>query len=462
MDSPPEEELHSFKCQAHDLLARASSLLAAVDKAVQAAPRGGKGSRVEGLGKYRAVIKSEERFLRKLVDNPSTIRGPHVCCSNVPYLAAVWHLICTEPGVTNVYRTFNYAETAGQKRREAVRVDVVAGNGRRWVKVKASALKSFNNDLNEAEGLSEDSDDDSGDLSSRDESMEVDIPIYAQARVLMKAAEQNLYQFDPPTIVMKFLGNEEVDARILETLQSMGVVIERGRENAHAGKDLQIPLMPISIQHDHCLESVNLDVTTLIALVADIAHEKVPNEALDTVPLQLQASQEKAEPLLPILDRLLHGRKMHATQTALRKFVDILYQLGGPTECERARNLIAPGAHADEYMAELDPQRALHDYPARPIADTWKFGPVVIVPDEPSERFTTLLPAAGDKGRKFQQHHLAVFGTADRHRWTTVTANAWIERALVDVGLGGLSIFSHDPRSLVERRVKRYERNGGA
>ncbi|KAI8594140.1 hypothetical protein BDZ88DRAFT_10601 [Geranomyces variabilis] len=467
MGTPAADELHSLACHAKDLLARAQALLAAIDGLKAAGDKARADAPIEGLAKYRAVVKSEERFLQKLVDNPTTIRGPHVSCSNVPYLAAVWHLICTEPGVTNVYRTFNYAETAGEKRRAGVRVDVVAGSGRSWIKVKASSLKGFNNDLNEAEGLYDDSDedDDSGNRPSTDEFAQADIPIYAQARQLLKAAEQNLHHFERPAIVMKFLGDEEVDTRILETLQSMGIIIESGQERKLRETDRLLTNIPPVLLPDPCTNisaSVNLDVTTLIALVADIAHEKVPSGALDIVPLQLQAEQEKSDPFLPAVYALLAGREVFTTRTALRKFVEILCQLGGPTECERARGLIAAGPHADDFMAELNPQHALHDYPARPIPPIQRpFARVSVVPDQPSERFSALLHATGAKGRKFQHHHLAVFGTADRRRATTVTANAWIERALVDVGLGGLSIWPHNPRSLVEQRVRRYKARVG-
>ncbi|TPX59939.1 hypothetical protein PhCBS80983_g02129 [Powellomyces hirtus] len=474
---------------ASKLLACAQSLISNIDVLISKTSTTGRkqvkrplaaGERnIEGLPKFKTVVKAEEAFLKKLVTNPSTIRGPHVSCSNIPYLSAVFQLACTEEDVTHVFRTFSYSQGGECER---VRVDVVAGHGRRWIKVKASALKGFKNELNDYDEDFDESDDKSGEdctnSNSDEEATGPEIPIYTQAKILLRAAEQNLVHYERPTIEMKFLGADEVDLRILHTLRSMGIVVEARTETK---EEIIVSVQPESpaeskvlnsgdrlTVHPNISDDLNLDVTTLITLVTDITHKlnTIPHGALDVPPLQLQQSQEKVDPILPVLHSLLLGRKLFTTRSALRKFLDIVKLLGGPTEWLRARGLIAPGPEADDWLAELDDNelQRQRDVDIRTFNAPFipPYGRIAVVPDQPSDRFLSMLDKNQDGdtpslvSKKFQYHHVAVFGTGDKLRATTVTANSWMERALAHQGLRGISLWVHEPRSLVELRVTKF------
>ncbi|KND03493.1 uncharacterized protein SPPG_00977 [Spizellomyces punctatus DAOM BR117] len=487
--------------QACALHARSQSLLADIDEIISQADTVGATARstlAGGLHKLRSVTRAENKFLEKLVSTPTSIRPAHTSCSNIPYLSAVFRLVRTEPGVTHVFHTFNYAHEPGGPRRESIRVDIVAQKGQQWIKVKASALKGFQNDLcdeeeeesEEEENSTPSSNDDSNKTLQANGRTVLDgfspptLPIYQQAKRLLMAAEQNSLHYQTPTVVMKFVGKEEVDMRVQDTLRSMGILVEIHGDNANIdpkelGKtynDSQIrngPPDPSSTNrgppsfnneasvsrlqtdatlHPGIADTLNLDVTTLIALVTDITHrlDTIPVAAFDIPSLQLQASQETRRPLLPTLRDMFHTRYLVTTSTALRKFVDILKVLGGPTEQLRAKNLIIPGELATDVMAELE------DYGSNTAAeDDASDVRVHVIEDSASERFVHLVGARGTTG-KIQKHHVAVFGTGDRLRATTVTANAWVERTLLDAGLGELSLWIHEPRSLVELRVKKY------
>ncbi|KAI8820111.1 uncharacterized protein EV422DRAFT_79243 [Fimicolochytrium jonesii] len=415
---------------------------------------------IEGLTKFRALAKAEERFLSKLVETPSTIRPAHVSCSNIPYLTAILHLITTECGVTHVFRNVPYRGGRAGKKEETARVDVVADWGRRWIKVKASAR--VEGEVGGEDEEDEDTDDgDAGDGDSEDdedarseEETETAPSLYTQVRSLIRARAQHLVHYEPPTVVMKFVGVGEVDERIVAALSDMGAVVEVVPDppDADLWEGDSIPSVTKSTQHPHILPTLNLDVTTLIALTTDLVHTPaIPLPALDIAPLQLQAHQELHTPVLPYLLALFENRKLLTTRTALRKFVDIVKVMAGSCETKRARGLIAPGSFADDIMAELGPSGT------HPPDRVTSLPQVEVIPDTPSPRF----PLPTETNTRLTQQHIAVFGTGDALRATTVTANAWVERALGQVGVGGLSVVVIEPRSLVEVRVAKYiERRG--
>ncbi|KAI9104700.1 hypothetical protein DFS34DRAFT_575757 [Phlyctochytrium arcticum] len=455
----PSEELLE---QATALLNRSQSLLATVDQAINSfAPKNvnkqqRKNSypatpRIDGLHKLRSLVKAEAKFLEKLVLHPDTIRGSHTSCSNIPYLSAVLQLAQTQPEVTQVFQTFHYAvdDHGGLSSRQAVRVDVVAQNGRQWIKVKASSLKGFQQELADDES----SDSESEDLSGHGFENKLTgslatpkLPIYQQAQDLLMAASQNQVHFRVPEIVMTFLGLEEVDPRIIETLRAMGVIVDLRTGEGSDGSDstTQLPAINKSIPpvitddgaNCNITDTLNLDVTTLISLVTDIAHRP------DTIPLEA-----------------LDGRRVVTTETAARKMLDIVNLLGGPTELKRAQRLLVSSWDQNDRWKQ-PPAAALTASEEQPsILSSIGSLRVEVIADNPSERFLNM--ASKTPSGRLKQHHIAVFGTGDRERITTVTANAWIDRSLTDAGLGGLSLWIHEPRSLVEQRVAVYRAETG-
>ena len=162
------------------------------------------------------------------------------------------------------------------------------------------------------------------------------------------------------------------------------------------------------------INKVNLDITTLIALVSSLTNGNCFSKFKDEV-LNLQAEEEQSEPLLPVLNSFLHGKELFVCRTALDDFNKILATIGGKMELERA----------EELMKRLS-----------------------IVEDRPSVRAMQLAGSASIKERS-----KIIFGTGDTLQAVTSTANKSFVRAAHDQGVD-FSVFFHSSRALTEKKEK--------
>lgn len=234
---------------------------------------------------------------------------------------------------------------------------------------------------------------------------------HKQASALLLASKQNEIACKPPKIIYKWTRNTSIDEKIVHAFKSMNIFCEFGLGNVIG----DIEYLPLT-------KTVNLDTTTLIAMVSDLVHrfEDIPKTAFENSHLKEQENNERLTPLLPVLIKLLKDRSLITTKQAYEKFMEIITFIGGQTESKRASDIF------DKNSDSL-----------------WK---VKIVNNEPSEAFLNLQL----KGR-LKKHHVNIFGTADKLKCTTVTANGFL-RCFEDAGLVNLSVFSIEPRSLIEQR----------
>ncbi|GJJ74577.1 hypothetical protein EMPS_06935 [Entomortierella parvispora] len=81
-------------------------------------------------------------------------------------------------------------------------------------------------------------------------------------------------------------------------------------------------------------KTLNLDITTLMALSSFLCHTIRPDPKLfKSPPLILQAQQENDHPLLPLLSKVFEGReRLVMTRVAATRFMSILKIIGGPEE----------------------------------------------------------------------------------------------------------------------------------
>lgn len=465
---------------------------------------------IHGLDKFKSVVKAEAKFLEKvdafsggilrkpnivtlkltlsctnphhqILDSPDTIKKEHVQSSNVFYLDGVRTTIHSSANVVSVFKNFSFtqslAQTANSSRRKwSVKVDVVADGGMRWYKVNARNVRALRHDL---AGFEEDDSDSEQDLESDGINMSnekgnkatdfpsVDtfsldgLPVLRQARDFLAAAQQHPVHFRVPAITFRFnsitRGEDKfVDEYIVRRLEALGVVVEMAREGAFDTTTLSTSALVLP----NLTTTLNLDLTTLIALISQLSHTPFPQPALFTSRecLQIQARQELARPILSHLSRLFQNRMLYTTTSARQKLFSILSVDGG--SCERARALIL---FRDPSTVLTPSDLALWShYPtnAPPLVQT--------LPDSPSVRFQDLLLRrdSGSKraiGAKFNEFHMAIFGTGDAARMTTVTAIMWIERSLSDAGVTGVAIETHESRSLTEKKIGGWEgaANGG-
>ncbi|KAG6857374.1 hypothetical protein H0H87_004735 [Tephrocybe sp. NHM501043] len=97
---------------------------------------------VQGLKKLKDSVKIDLDVLGKFLDDPQSVQLPALS-TNAPYLIAVWHeLLCAPAPVDAVFKMFPLtgpstadSRQRGAQRPPAAKVDIVADNGKRWIRV---------------------------------------------------------------------------------------------------------------------------------------------------------------------------------------------------------------------------------------------------------------------------------------------------------------------------------------
>ncbi|BFZ01152.1 hypothetical protein BsWGS_04191 [Bradybaena similaris] len=167
--------------------------------------------------------------------------------------------------------------------------------------------------------------------------------------------------------------------------------------------------------YGHSVKSVtrvNLDITTLIALVSSVTNGNCNFVFRDKI-LSLQAQEERESPVLPALESYLKGKEVLVCETAVSSFQSILDILGGQAEKRRAADLL---------------QR------------------VRVVKDQPSQRALAL----HCQGR-VKERSKVIFGTGDFLQAVTVSSNMGFVRAARSQGVV-FSVYLHPARALTEEK----------
>ncbi|XP_070561454.1 UPF0415 protein C7orf25 homolog isoform X2 [Ptychodera flava] len=364
---------------------------------------------VEGAPKLRKKVSAELKFLETLRSASLEKQESRLKSSNLSHLEAIIDIAEKYPNVTHLLRPFHYTSEGGQA--ATVVVDIVAGNGKLWVKViarKASALHRV--------WLG---DGDYGDKSVVD-----------QARQYISASQQYLVHFQPPIIEFAFYGG--ITQPIADELRELGVVVKgniidmdaesqassqahhlsEGTERGDGVPSYPVQCSETSIMDVKDCDKLNLDITCLISLVSELTHGGCWYQFQEKV-LTDQAVQERECPLLPRLHDFIAGKRLFACETAVKDFKSILSTLGGPNERARADRLLSN---------------------------------VTVVADNVSERVNRLKESGRIKSRS-----KIIFGSGDSIKAITVTANLHFVRASEDQGVP-FAVFLHDPRALTESK----------
>ncbi|XP_075684694.1 UPF0415 protein C7orf25 homolog [Rhinoderma darwinii] len=377
---------------------------------------------VEGGAKLCSKLRAELKFLQKVEAGKVAIKESHLKSTNLTHLQAIIESAESLEDVVSVLHVFSYSDHIGEK--QTLVVDVVANGGHTWVKAigrKAEALHNIWIGRGQY-----------GDKS-----------IIEQAEDYLQASRQQPVQYSSPHIIFAFYNS--VSNPMAEKLKQMGISVrgdivavhssveivqeendssgsgsddesDDGSELLHIGKvDRENIVASVAFPREIKVEvcnRVNLDITTLITYVSALSHggchfifkEKVLTE---------QATQERQEKVLPLLDSFMEGKELFACECAVRDFQSILETLGGPHEKERAVLLI---------------QR------------------INVVPDQPCERALKLAASS-----KINSRSISIFGTGDALRAITMTANSGFVRAANNQGVK-FSVFIHQPRALTESK----------
>ncbi|KAH8112343.1 hypothetical protein DFH11DRAFT_1744954 [Phellopilus nigrolimitatus] len=290
---------------------------------------------IPGLRIFRENVKHDiEQIDKFLVRHAS--KGVSLSTStfstNAPYLIAVWNELIRAPGpITFVDKTFNEPRARSgtkllshasantfSKKSSGVKVDVVADNGRGWIRVNTIKNSRLLAEFRELDSYLTDSEDEENDCSVDCSALhapeELDNSLLQMGRALATASR--LYptlgsaEGTPPKVTLRLtrllldpeslaalqeLGLKvigplhcsiasnasDTDPRIAQTLRellSTGLEIELGQH------DFKIPAELLSTQSVARYSivpsrQINLDLSVLIALVSDLTHAPLPASA---------------------------------------------------------------------------------------------------------------------------------------------------------------------------------------
>ena len=376
--------------------AKASELLQRIEKL----------SHLNGIRKLKIRVIAENDFLLSLERNCFQASESHLKSSNLSFLEAILTTGEYSKNVMNFLKRFFYSW--GDNQTAEVMVDVVAQGGKLWFKCFARNPYALHRIW---EG--------SGQHGEKD--------VCKLACEYQNAAKQNVVDFVLPKIVFLFAAG--VTKSVVEDLEKMDIRVVGKRMddpcdieettrndsfdlNQWCIKTHLASLKMNDLKHNN---KVNLDVTTLIALVSSVTNTQYYVEFEDEI-LNSQTEQEHIEPLLPILYSFLQGKDLYVCKTALNDFQNILATIGGTKEIERAKEL----------LAKLN-----------------------IVDDCPSEQALQLAGTA-----RINKRSKIIFGSGDTLHATTLTANKSFVRAAHNQGVN-FSVFLHSSRALTEKKEKR-------
>ncbi|KAJ3355137.1 hypothetical protein GGF32_002164 [Allomyces javanicus] len=455
---------------------------------------------VEGLHSLDRTIRAELRFLESLLRNPDRIRESHVTATNVLQLEVVVQALVAEPAPVAVMKTFIYydpcpvcvegdvctcAPETRREREHAVKVDLVADHGAKWLKLRARNERGVEYEfLDDPHYVSESDDSDSDDtdddrepefaeLASASRSIRDHFAHYA------RAAAAHPVHYAPPRVVIRFCHLETPDPRVVALLESAGLEVEGADAHATVPHPLPAPLPPLR-------PVLNLDGSTLIALTSDLAHTHTMTSrtASSQAAFAAQLDAEQSTPLLaPLVAVLARADRLVVTQVALDHFRDVAAVVAGPTERLRVQFLFpgllpdAAGAHPSAVVAAAGILARLPRIEVVPDAVAPVFTQIQAKLDAHGEarNAAAAVAAASGAGRgsklsplylngrrpgKLKWLHAQVFGTGHGVRATTVTANLALVRSLQELGVP-LSVWVHQPRSLTERKDLMLVASGG-
>ncbi|TRY68341.1 hypothetical protein TCAL_01406 [Tigriopus californicus] len=387
---------------------------------------------VTGLAKLEKKIRQELKFLRKFTQNGpggpgrGTLKREHLQCSNLQNLAAIVEVLQTTGPVVAVLQPFNVL-TEGRERK--VTVDIVADQGLRWIKVVARNPKSLDQNSDGA-----------GQFGQR--------TLMDQVREFVRGSRQNRKLFQVPIVHFMFRhGVSDVLARQLERkgVRVSGTILPRDPSDPRLGEledasssesdssqdeadssdetpsssedERSVASKPgnqLSCEAGFDPHTLNLDITAMIAYVSALTNGHAHYRFKEKI-LTEQALWERARPARAHLDQIFGDKALICCQSAMTDFQTIIGTLGGPGERARSQALLAR---------------------------------VSTVPDQMTDRVKVL-----DVSGKIKERSQAIFGTGDRLRVATVSANSGFVRAAKGQGVD-LAVILHESRALTEDKMK--------
>lgn len=234
--------------------------------------------------------------------------------NNVRGISTEIHVARTAPHVVAIGRRFfpDMRSASSKPVLTPAEVDIVACGGALWIEAKA--LRSCGSDARAS--LHE---------------------ILDQAKLRLALAQHNPHRYRIPQLAYHFT-TSAVAPELVAALQSLGVHVSISAGGAFATEGL-----PADVLHPPPLTAALLDVSTLCALVSEVSRSAASgDEAVRAWALRGNQhhrrcfEDERSQPLLPVLENLLHGKELRALRSTVDHFEhNLLAMFGGERERRR-------------------------------------------------------------------------------------------------------------------------------
>lgn len=151
--------------------------------------------------------------------------------------------------------------------------------------------------------------------------------VLEQADDFLKLAN-NTRCFRPPKVIFDFLHqmNEDLEVALEEKGVISGRKFRAGSSNCN------------SLDSNNLL---NIDITTMIAYVSELSNGGGLDIVFNDKFLDMQAEEERVNPVLKVINKIIEGKKLIACETAVNSFKEIINILGGQKERKRADEFLA-------------------------------------------------------------------------------------------------------------------------
>lgn len=377
--------------------------------------------RVQGVAKLEKKVRQELKFLEKFecAENFSKLKKEHISCSNLVHLASIIAQIFLVENPISVMQPFNLWNSDGLVVKKVV-VDIVCDKGQTWLKVVARNPRAL-------------------DLNSQGGNQFGQKSILDQVKEFVKCASQNPVLFSAPTV--RFVFANGVTPSLIRKIEKRGATVggeivriegdddendsdydtdDSESEFSSSDEDLRSDVKQEHSEDKNVIEGevdtsrLNLDITAMIAYVSALTNGRNWFQFKEKI-LGEQAQWERDRPVKPFLDQVFTGKQLICCQSAMRDFKTIINTLGGPGERQRADDLI---------------------------------NRINVVEDCDSPRTVALGNSGKIKGRS-----RSIFGTGDKLKVLTVTANTGFIRASQGQGVS-FAVITHESRALTEDKEK--------
>lgn len=342
--------------------------------------------------------------------------------SNFPFLEAIW---TTAKSCTEVTALRSHGGRGNV-------IDIVCSNGQRWVKVSTMPERRLLMDMAkqgwEWQGMSdsESDEDDRMDTVKTDlEDDQDDIPLMKMAKGLIRASKETRVRYRYPEVHFVLTrinaGNKDIDA-VLSRLRSLGCTVHTADTLPTAPTISSVLDRLVVDEFRSFTPTLNIDCTILLALVSDISHARVKEQAWFNQDIRRQIKIEEETTLMTnILWPALIGRDLVCTALAAQRMREIVNLIGTPTE--KARTAILMGDDptlSPEQLLEKFQEFSLYSVPP-----TWRL-PLRIYTAP-----TTALPTlAQEVAKQLTDINQSVFLSGWAWGFTTITSNRIAVKAI--------------------------------